>query len=143
MLLTCEEVMKRPLVTVVEDDDMGLAETLLRERNIRHLPVVRDGRLLGLLTARDVFSRACWPHDAPVAQAMVREVKTVRPGTPVRHAARIMRAQHISCLPVLDADRRLIGLITEADLVELAGELAEEQDRADAEVCRGPMAPKA
>jgi CBS domain-containing protein len=137
MMLICEEVMKHPLVTVSEQDDVGLAEDLLRQHGFRHLPVVRDGKLVGLLTQRDVVGRACWPRATPIGEAMIREVKTVRPGTPVRHAARIMRAHRISCLPVVDEQRKLLGLITESDLVELAGELAELMDRDDVEICRG------
>jgi len=137
MMLTCEEVMKHPLVTVTESDEVGLAEDLLRQHGFRHVPVVKEGKLVGLLTQRDILSRACWPREAAIGEAMVRNVTTVRPGTPVRHAARIMRANRISCLPVVDAERKLLGLITEADLVELAGDLAEELDREDLQICRG------
>lgn len=140
MMLTCDEVMKRPLVTVNERDDLGLASALLQHHGFRHLPVVRGGKLVGLVTQRDLlragraFSAA---STVPVSEIMVRPVKTVRARTPVRHAARLMVANHISCLPVVDEQERLLGMITESDLVALAAELAEELDRADAEICRG------
>ncbi|MBS2028690.1 MAG: CBS domain-containing protein [Deltaproteobacteria bacterium] len=139
-MLTCEEVMKKPLVTVTEKDDLGLAVALLQHHGFRHLPVLRERRLVGLLTQTDLWRAK---HDlgaasiTPVCDAMVTTVKTVRRRTPVRHAARLMMANHVSCLPVVEEDGTLVGLLTASDLVELAAELAEELDREDIEICRG------
>lgn len=140
MLLTCDEVMKKPLVTVTEQDDVGLASALLQHHGFRHLPVVRAGKLVGLVTQRDLLragSAYAAASTIPIREIMVRPVKTVRMRTPVRHAARLMIANHISCLPVIDEWETLVGMITESDMVALAAELAEEFDRADAEICRG------
>ena len=99
---------------------------------IRHLPVVRDGKLTGLITHRDLLAAsfsifAEVGHNEQrrifdtvrVVEAMHRDVVTVSPGLSVAHAASILLENKYGCLPVVDGDGILIGIVTEADFLRL------------------------
>jgi CBS domain-containing protein len=124
------DFMTRELVTLDELDDLALAEQILRLGSIRHLPVVRDRKLVGLLTQRDLL-RAAATHPAATTLArdvMVREPASVRPSTSLVHAARTMLAKKYGCLPVCEEDGTLVGIITESDFVRFAADVVQDLD---------------
>ncbi|MBJ6762524.1 CBS domain-containing protein [Myxococcaceae bacterium JPH2] len=128
------ELMTRPVVTLKETQNLAKADELLRLHRIRHLPVVRQGRLVGLVTHRDLLRAAAHhgpPTERPIwaADIMTRDVATVRPDTPLRDAVRLILSQKYGCLPVVDEDDALLGILTEADLVKYAQHLIDIQDR--------------
>jgi acetoin utilization protein AcuB len=125
------DIMQSRLITVDPKTTLPQAMRLAAERRIRHLPVVDDGELVGIVSDRDLKQAMASPatsleaHELTyllqrltVDQLMTRAVITVRPGLPVAEAARLMLQERISALPVTD-DGRLIGIITETDLLEL------------------------
>lgn len=133
---TVGELMTRDLVTLTETQNLTRAEELLRLHRIRHLPVVRNGKLVGLVTHRDLLRAAAQCGGADLAEqplwasdVMVREVTTVHPDTPTREAVRLMLNNKYGCLPVVEADGGLVGIITEADVVRFAQHLIEDMDR--------------
>jgi CBS domain-containing protein len=133
---TVGELMTRDLVTLAENQNLSQAEDLLRLHRIRHLPVVRGGKLVGLVTHRDLLRAAAQRSGSdPAKQAlwasdvMVRDVKTVRPDTPTREAVKLMLHNKYGCLPVVGADGELLGILTEADMVRFAQHLIEDLDR--------------
>ncbi|WP_306817775.1 CBS domain-containing protein [Archangium lipolyticum] len=128
--------MTRNLVTLTETQNLALAEDLLRLHRIRHLPVVRNGKLIGLVTHRDLLRAAAQRGGADPAKqplwasdVMVRDVKTVQADTSTREAVKLMLDNKYGCLPVVGADGQLIGIITEADMVRFAQHLIEDMDR--------------
>jgi CBS domain-containing protein len=124
------DFMTRELVTIEESDDLALAEKMLQLGGIRHLPVVRAGKLVGLLTYRDVLrSAVARPTRTTLAQdAMTREPASVVPATSLVHAARVMLAHKFGCLPVCEADGTLVGIITESDFVRFAADVVQDLD---------------
>ena len=133
---TVGELMTRSsLVTLTETQNLAQADELLRLHRIRHLPVVRNGKLVGLITHRDLLRAAAQRGPDPVKQplwasdVMVRDVKTVRSDTPTREAVKLMLENKYGCLPVVGADGQLVGIITEADMVRFAQHLIEDMDR--------------
>lgn len=112
------------------------ADRIMRLARIRHLPVVEDGRLVGVLSHRDVLDasiarleksdgveRAQHLRGIAIAEVMHREPYTATEATPLGEAARRMLGLKIGCLPVLGTGRgglELIGIVTESDLLRAA-----------------------
>ena len=133
-MYTVSDIMTRELVTLKESDDLALADGTFGLRRIRHLPVVRDGKLVGLITHRDLLrcyaSRGEVRAKASLAgEMMTTRVTTVQPKTPLRRALRLMLKNKFGCLPVVADGGKLVGLITEADLVKFAAEVIGELDK--------------
>jgi CBS domain-containing protein len=128
--LTVGDFMTRELVTLKESDDLVLAEQILRLGGIRHLPVVRDQKLVGLLTHRDLLRAlaAQAARTTPARDVMTKDPITVRPTTSLVHAARVMLEKKFGCLPVCDGDHALVGIITESDFVRFAADMVQDLD---------------
>ncbi len=144
MALSVRDIMSTDLVTVSPGESARRAYELMRDRRFRHLPVLADGRLVGILSDRDLRPVLLAPGlaDATVAELMSEHLTTIRPDTPVEDAASLLVVKKIGCLPVVDGDR-LVGIVTETDLlavlVELLGLLAQSM-RLDVAVPGGPDA---
>jgi CBS domain-containing protein len=131
-VISVADFMTKDLVTVRATDDVALAESLLRLGGIRHLPVVQDGKLLGLLTQRDLLrsgeSGRPSARERPVSEIMTREITTVGPGTGLAEAARLMLERKFGCLPVCDGTGTLVGIVTESDFVRFAADVVRDLD---------------
>ena len=129
---TVGELMTRSnLVTLTETQSLAQAEELLRLHRIRHLPVVRNGKLVGLITHRDLLKAAAGRPAGTLTTAsdvMVKAVCTVRSNTPTREAVKLMLDNKYGCLPVVGADGELVGILTEADMLRFAQQLIEDMD---------------
>ena len=130
--MTVRELMSTELVTLTEDETLAHAQRCMARGRIRHLPVVRDGKLVGLLTHRDLLAASFSIFaevdrgeqrrifgSVPVVEAMHRDVVTVSPELPVREAARILLENKSGCLPVVARAGDLLGIVTEADFLRL------------------------
>lgn len=137
-MLSVGDLMSRDLVTVSETEPLRAVEELLRHHQIRHLPVVRGHRLVGLVTHRDFLTaleqdRARRGGDPPwVSDFMTAQLVTVSADTPAQEAITLLLDRKIGCLPVVDARGCLMGLLTESDLVRYAGAAIEARDRHEA-----------
>jgi acetoin utilization protein AcuB len=127
-----EHWMNRNPVTVEADDSMLDAMKILKERNIRHLPVLRKGKLVGIVTDRDLKKAS--PSDATTLEAhellyltakiKVEEIMTKNPVTvpfnyTVEEAAEILLNRKISGLPVVDNNGTVVGTITQTDIFKV------------------------
>lgn len=131
--------MSWPPVTVLPDTSFQDAMKLMQERHFRRLPVVdRHGKLVGIVSERDLLLAAPSPATSlsvweltyllaklKLDELMTKDVITVKPTTPIEEAARIMVEHKIGGLPVVDAQRHVVGMITETDIfkafVEMLG----------------------
>ncbi len=124
-----EKRMKRDPVTLTPDDSFRHAMTLIRQKGIRHLPVVEGSQLVGIVTDRDIRQASPSPatsleiHElhyllekVKIREMMTKKVYTVAPDTPIEEAARLMLQHKIGGLPVLQAGN-LVGIITETDIL--------------------------
>ena len=132
--LTVGDVMSRELVTLSDYEDMDIAGEIMQLRYIRHLPVVdEDGQLAGLVTHRDLLrvsvsevagidpeERRSLLRRIPVRNVMRTDVCVIQEDAPLIEAGRQMMKNKFGCLPVIDTDSKLVGIVTEADFVELA-----------------------
>ena len=125
------ELMTTDVVTVSRNDELSVADDIMKMNRVRHLPVLEDGRLIGILSQRDLFLAALstamgfgrkasqeFLKTVPVKEVMTDDVITVEPSEDVKAAARLMVDHKIGCLPVVE-DRKLLGLLTETDFVKL------------------------
>jgi CBS domain-containing protein len=128
-----EDLMSRDLATLNRNDELSLADDVMRLGRIRHLPVVDEetGALVGIVSQRDLFRGALVSalgygertarrvmRSIPVKEVMTNDPVTTRSNTPLREAAQMMLSGKIGCLPVVDGDE-LVGILTEADFVSM------------------------
>jgi CBS domain-containing protein len=119
--LTVGDLMSTPVHTVRSDERLADVHGLMRMTGVRHLCVVDErGVLRGLLSDRDVSLAWCRGADTPVKKFMTYNMYWVGPDTPARDAAARMLQQKIGCLPVVDRDRRVLGIVTETDFMLVA-----------------------
>jgi acetoin utilization protein AcuB len=123
-------------ITITADASIAAAQRMMKDNNIRHLPVVSaTGALLGLvtrtaleqvqpsrLTTLSIYELSYQLEKITVRDAMIRKVLTVTEDVPIEQAAHIMYANKIGCLPVIRGDR-LAGIITDTDLMRTMLEL--------------------
>ncbi len=106
--------------------DAGL---LLRAGRIRHIPIIDDGRLVGILSDRDI--QRCTPslltrvsaeeynaifEDTSVAKVMTRDPHHISPDEPLHAAAALLHAEKLGCLPVVE-NGEVVGIITKDDML--------------------------
>lgn len=132
-MLTVGDLMTRDVVTLQETDGLLQGDDLMKQHHIRHLPVVRDGRLVGLVSHRDLIRAlgrhpASSPQPVSLADIMTRGLETVTPQMPARDAIHKLLDHQFGCLPVVDGDAKLVGIVTEADFMRLASRLLEAAD---------------
>ena len=127
------DYMSEKVVSIPLDETMKLADDIMSLGHIRHLPVVKAGLLVGVVSQRDLLrsslttllehsdtDRELFQESIQVSEIMTPMARTILPDAPISEAARIMLKHKISCLPVVseDRDREMIGLITETDLLQ-------------------------
>lgn len=123
-LPTCvEDIMTRSVVTLSPEQGFGEALALMANRPFRHILVVeKDARLVGVISDRDLLRLLARGHEwknISVGEVMTKETVTVKPETPVSVAVGEMLVRRINCLPVIDRDKRLCGIVTSTDLLDV------------------------
>ncbi len=127
---TVGSLMTTDLFSVHPDDLVDFAASLMDWRHIRHVPVEDDrGRLVGLISHRALLRLVARPQEdrqraVPVREIMSRDPVTATPETSTVEAIQLMRRHRVGCLPVV-RDGKLVGIISERDLIELSGRLLE------------------
>lgn len=137
-----KHIMSPKVVTFFEEQTLPLAEDIMKIHRFRHLPVIdSEGRLVGLLTHRDLLraqisalagltdeERRARQAEVQVRQIMTRDVWTVTPETHASDAGRTLLDHRYGCLPVVDANRVLVGILTERDFLRFAIKALEVHD---------------
>ena len=145
------DIMTAPVVTVTPDTSVKDLAALFRDKRIGGVPVVQDGKLVGIVTEGDLMALDAdvqYPHyfelfdsiiylgsqkkfkeqlekaaAAIVDQLMTRrdKVKTIGPDEPARAAATLMSRHHFDRVPVVDENDAVVGLVTRHDIMKLIG----------------------
>jgi acetoin utilization protein AcuB len=129
------ERMNHPVITVSQAMSVIDALNFMRKEKIRRAPVVKDGRMVGIVSENDLMnaspspatSLSVWEVNYLISKITVKEIMkknviTVKEDTPIEEAARIMADNKIGALPVL-RDTNIVGIITETDLFKIFLEL--------------------
>ena len=139
MTATVRERMQVDLVTLDVSARLDRADELMRAERIRHLPILADGRLVGILSQRDIYLAATssvlglqpgtqedWLAKIPVSEVMTTRVLTAHPDTSIGNAAELMVRERIGCLPVVE-DEALVGLLTDTDCLRFLADLLRDR----------------
>ena len=123
--------MHKDLVTVTKGERMTVAKKIMKEKNIRHLPVVEGKKLVGLVTNMDIRKAEASPATSleirelhylldklTVGEIMTRNVITISPDISVEEATTLLHDNKIGCLPVVE-DGNLVGILTENDVMDM------------------------
>lgn len=130
-MIRVKDIMTRDVVTMEPEGSLRRAVSLMSSGRFRRIPVVKDGRLAGIITDRDIRHALNSPfifHERSqddylldsltVSGSMTENPVTVGPDAPVVEAARLMERHKISGVPVVEGGR-LVGIVTVSDLVRL------------------------
>jgi len=125
------------LVTIAEGERLSVVEDIMTLGNVRHMPVVRGGKLVGVVSDRDLLraslshvverraeERRAFLSEIEISQVMTSEPILIDPDEGVLQAAKRMAENKISCLPVVE-DEILVGLVTETDLLQFFSQFAD------------------
>jgi CBS domain-containing protein len=127
--IVVSDYMSDELITIRRNTTLLEAHNLMGTKLIRSLPVVEDGRLVGLVTRTDLMSSdpsrpamknsqetSCKVLSQPVEKVMVTKIITITADAEITDAAKIMLEKKIHCLPVIKEKQEMVGIITESDL---------------------------
>ena len=123
------DLMIREVVTIGPTQMLSDVVEIMRRKKIRHLPVVESGKLVGIVTDRDVkralpsvfsgdqeeYDRVL--NDTPVDKVMTRDPYTVGPRDEVKEALKVMIERKIGAVPVV-SDAALVGIVTDIDFLK-------------------------
>jgi CBS domain-containing protein len=129
------EVMTRDVIATAPDHSVQEAITLVARHRFRHLLVVTgDQRLAGVISDRDLLRfmiREPQWGTAAVAEVMKADPITVNPDTSLSAAVAEMLKRRINCLPVVDADNQVVGILTSTDLLRTLHKIQEWIEQGD------------
>lgn len=121
--------MSEKIVTISADDRLSTVEDIMTLGRVRHMPVVRGGRLVGVVSERDLLraslsnltafgneQRRAFLQAVEIRRVMSAPPVVIHPDASPEEAAAVMAEKKIGCLPVVDGDE-LVGLLTETDLL--------------------------
>jgi acetoin utilization protein AcuB len=129
-IMRVKEYMSASPLTIHVDEDYGAAFDIMQTRDLHHLPVINaKDEIVGIVARRDLQLAARFFHEAQaeIADVMHAPVVTIDAEASLATAAERMASERIGCLPVIDADRHLVGMLTETDLFRALRDLLEAQ----------------
>ncbi len=123
------DIMETKLVTISASERLSTVDDIMTLGRVRHIPVVQAGRLVGVVSQRDLLraslsalsehrdaERRAFLSVVEIARVMSTPPIIVTPEATIEQAAAIMASKRIGCLPVLENDE-LVGMITETDIL--------------------------
>ena len=142
-MIRVREWMTSPIVSIKLHDTILHAREIMEKKRINQLPVVVRGRLVGIVTDRDLRDAfpsvlnisgrrrrrrrrpSAGPDEVHVEEVMTRNVLTLAPDATVDHAAQVIRRERIGAVPVVEKGK-IVGILTRSDLLDACTSLVEE-----------------
>lgn len=125
------EIMSHPVEIAVPDDSVTTAAKKMAALDCGALPVCEEDRVIGILTDRDIVTRAIAagidPDECYVREIMSGDVKYCYEDESVADLARSMKVLRVKRLPVIDRDKRLVGIVSLGDIAVTAGAAPQAQ----------------
>ena len=117
--MRCSEIMTRDVRTATREMTLRDVAAMLRDGDMGSVPIVKDGRLIGIVTDRDIVIRCVAEGhgpDTPIGEAMTTEIFSVSPEDFAFEAVRLMGDKQVRRIPVVTDDGKLAGIISMADV---------------------------
>jgi CBS domain-containing protein len=124
------EIMRPQVVCISAGERLSTVEEIMTLGGVRHMPVVKSGELVGVVSERDLLraslsnlssygseQRRAFLHAVEITRVMSQPAIVIQEDESVAKAALVMAERKIGCLPVVDADGALVGLVTETDVL--------------------------
>ncbi len=134
------DIMHQKIITISAGDTLSTVEDIMTFGRVRHMPVVQAGRLVGVVSERDLLraslssltefgseQRRAFLQVVEIARVMSSPPITIGRDDSIKRAARVMAERKIGCLPVVQ-DEELVGIVTETDILRHFAELPAEPD---------------
>jgi CBS domain-containing protein len=135
------DIMETKLVTISASERLSMVEDIMRLGRVRHMPVVQGGKLVGVVSERDLLraslsvlsehrdaERRMFLHVVEISRVMSAPPIVVDPDATIREAALLMADRKIGCLPVV-AGEALLGMVTETDVLRWVAGVTAPPDR--------------
>ena len=124
--MRAKDVMNTKIFILNENDNILQASNFMGKERIRNLPVVdKQNKLIGLVTLREIVDALTrGEKNQSIGDIMITEVKAIEPETPLKGVIEVMIVNRFGSLPVVDKERKLLGMITELDLLKELYELS-------------------
>ncbi len=141
-MIEVSDLMTTGLKTLDEEHNLAEARDLMGREHIRHIPILdANNQFVGLLTQRDVLAntvsnladfndqeRQDIEAGVKVSEIMITDINTVEEHTSLREAAEYLLDHKYGCLPVVDEEGYLVGIVTESDFMKLVIHLLENME---------------
>lgn len=129
--MNVEQIMTTKIVTVELGDRLSMVKEIFDQSKLHHLLAIEDSKLYGVVSDRDLL-KALSPSlgtvsetfkdraalNKQVHQIMTRKPITLRPDAPLADAADLLITRNISCIPIVDAEMRPLGIVTWRDVLK-------------------------
>jgi CBS domain-containing membrane protein len=126
-----EEIMTKGVFTVQRTDTVKKADDIIKDQNVRHVPVLDEDKFFGLITERTLMEytlRRIYDYDDNIDEVglnkisdftniLEKNVHLVYPEDSVQKAVEIMLKKKMDCLPVVDWKKNLVGILTSLDIL--------------------------
>ncbi|MGD9588323.1 MAG: CBS domain-containing protein [Pyrinomonadaceae bacterium] len=129
--IRCRDIMTSSVTTAARENTLRDVAAMMRGGDMGSVPVVEDGKLVGIVTDRDIVVRAVAEGKGPetsVAEAMTTDIFSVKPDDFAFEAVRLMGDKQVRRIPVVDEEGKLAGIIAMADV---ALEMEDEREIAE------------
>ncbi|MCK5539446.1 MAG: CBS domain-containing protein [Deltaproteobacteria bacterium] len=140
------DIMTRDLFPLKANQTLNVVRLLMRTVQVRHVPILDDEEhFVGLLSHRDLLAYSIskladinpieqreLDRHIPIKDVMRTEIATTTPATDLKEAISSMLENKFGCLPVIDNQKNLVGIITDEDIIRLAIKLLEKEEKEEA-----------
>lgn len=130
------EIMTRNPICCTPNERLDKVALMMLEHDCGEIPITENGKLLGVITDRDIACRGVAHRkalDTPVRELMTRKPFTITADVHVDHAIELMEMKQVRRVPVVNATGELVGILSQADIAEKLPQKSEELLRAISE----------
>jgi len=113
-----KDCMTKDLITISAREDVQYGFYLLKKHDVKQLPVIDNGNLLGIITERDLRMVIEKEYGIKIESTMSKNLQTITENDAIETAAKIIHDNKFNALPVVDKGGQLVGIVTVTDVVE-------------------------